>query len=79
MELDLRTLRDGHWVRPESPDRIRVTARLHNGVASRTVSDQELQTKGLEAILAELLALVSSYALEGEIKGRVSVVSPSVT
>jgi len=56
MELDLRMLRDGHWVEPESPGRIRVTARLHNGIASKTVSDPELQTKGLEAILAELRA-----------------------
>lgn len=56
MELDLRMLRDGHWVRPESPQRIRVTARLHNGIASKTVSEDELQTKGLEAILAELRA-----------------------
>jgi len=56
MELDLRMLRDGHWVEPESPGRIRVTVRLHNGIRSRTLSDQELQTKGLEAILAELRA-----------------------
>jgi hypothetical protein len=54
MELDLRMLRDGHWVRPESPGRTSVMARLHNGIASKTVDDDELKSKGLEAILAEL-------------------------
>jgi hypothetical protein len=54
MELGLRMLRDGHWVQPESPGRTSVTARLHNGIAARTVSDDELQAKGLAAILAEL-------------------------
>lgn len=54
MELDLRMLRDGHWVRPHSPGWSSVTARRHNGIASRTVSDDELRSKGLERILAEL-------------------------
>jgi hypothetical protein len=54
MEPDLRMLRDGHWVRPESPGWFSVTARRHDGTASRTVSDDELKTRGLEAILAEL-------------------------
>jgi len=54
MELDLRMLRDGYWVRPDSPGHSRVTARLHNGSTSMTVSDEELQSKGLENILAEL-------------------------
>lgn len=56
MELDLRMLRDGHWVQPESPGRISVIARLHNGTAGKTASEDELRTKGLEAILAELRA-----------------------
>jgi len=54
MELDLRMLRDGYWVKPASPGRTSVTARLHNGIASRTVSNVELRAKGLESILAEL-------------------------
>ena len=54
IELDLRMLRDGHWLRPESPGRTSVTVRLHNGIASKTVDDDELRTRGLEAILAEL-------------------------
>jgi hypothetical protein len=54
MELDLRMLRDGHWVRPHSHGWSSVTARLHNGIASRTVSDDELRIKGLEAVLSEL-------------------------
>ena len=54
MELDLRMLRDGHWVRSESPGRLLVTARLRNGISSRMVSDDELRAKGLDAILAEL-------------------------
>jgi hypothetical protein len=54
IELHLRMLRDGHWVRPESPGWSWVTARHAKGIASRTVSDEELRTKGLEAILAEL-------------------------
>lgn len=54
IELDLRMLRDGYWVKPESPGRSAVTARRYNGIASRTVTDDELRDKGLEAILAEL-------------------------
>lgn len=54
MELDLRMLRDGHWVRADAPGWSSVTARLRNGIASRTVSDDEFRAKGLEAILAEL-------------------------
>ena len=54
IELHLRMLRDGHWVRPESPGWSSVTARRHDGIASRSVSDEELRSKGLESILAEL-------------------------
>ena len=56
MELSLRMLRDGHWVEPHSPGWVTVTARRHNGISSRFVSDGELQTKGLERILEELRA-----------------------
>ncbi len=42
MELDLRMLRDGHWVQPEAPGWTSVTARLRNGIASTMVSDDEL-------------------------------------
>jgi hypothetical protein len=54
MEYDLRTLRDGYLVQQDSAGRFSVTARRHNGSANRTVSDDELRTKGLEKILAEL-------------------------
>lgn len=54
MELDLRMLRDGHWVRPESAGWSSITVKRRDGVASRRVRDEELQSKGLESILAEL-------------------------
>jgi hypothetical protein len=54
MELDLRMLRDGYWMRPDAQGGFDVTVRRSNGIASRRVSDEELQSKGLEQILAEL-------------------------
>ena len=54
MELDLRMLRDGHWIRPGSPGWFNVTARMTEGIASRGVSEEELKSKGLDRILVEL-------------------------
>jgi len=57
IELSRRMLRDDHWVRPDSPGSVSVTARLHDGgIANKIVSNDELRTRGIESILAELRA-----------------------
>jgi hypothetical protein len=54
VELSLRMLRDGYWIERESRGEVCITARLHNGIGSMTVSKKELRSRGLESILAEL-------------------------
>jgi hypothetical protein len=54
MELDLRMLRDGYWLRPDAPGWFDLIVRHSKGIVGRRVSNEELRSKGLEQILAEL-------------------------
>lgn len=55
IELDLRMLRDGYWIRPEAPGSLWITVRSRSGgIAGRSISETEMESEGLERILDRL-------------------------
>jgi hypothetical protein len=54
IEFELRLLRDGHILEPDSDDGFFITAFISNGVGGRWVSRVELEQRGIETIIAEM-------------------------
>jgi hypothetical protein len=54
IEFSLRLLRDGYILEDEDADRIFITFLATYGITSHSVSREDLDTKGLEAIIREV-------------------------
>jgi hypothetical protein len=54
LELSLRMLRDGVWVRPDGRGRSRIAVKIEYAYVFKTVNDKQLRSKGLTRILDEL-------------------------
>ena len=54
IELELRLLRDGYVLQPDSPSGYDLTVRVKNGICGRWISEKELKARGIETLAAEL-------------------------
>jgi hypothetical protein len=54
LELSLRMLRDGYWVKTRPDGQTTITVKKSNGISSRFVSEEELKTKGVDNVVEEL-------------------------
>lgn len=54
IELNLRMLRDGHWLESGADGQKSITVRTPDGITSKSVTDEEFRMKGIDRIVEEL-------------------------